>query len=319
MVSIIVLTYRPDPDKLMATLTAAVQQQGVDFEIILSDDGSQENHFALAEAYFRSVGFTHYRLVPNPQNKGTVQNCISGLEAAAGTYVFLTSPGDILYDSFALRDMYAFAQQNGAQLCFGNAVHYAVDSGEVKLTADWGSTANPENYGLNKSLAARQACFAEGGWIVGAAYFRQRTLALQYFSAIADSCVYVEDTTSTAFALADNIALYHCDRNVVWYEDGIGITTGGSDKWKKLTEKDLANAMEELRKIHPQSKFVDLLWADTCIANRGKRLCYKLLHHPVALLRRYYRKKANVKKTTVICTDEDIARLKTLLLSSKAR
>ena len=316
MVSIIVLTYRPNPDKLIATLTAAVQQQGVDFEIVLSDDGSQENHFDLAEAYFRSVNFTNYRLVPNAENKGTVQNCISGLKAASGEYVFLTSPGDILYDDHVLKDLYAFSRQQDAQLCFGNAVHYAAESSNVKLTATWGATANPAHYSAKKSLKTRQRRFAEGNWVIGAAYFRQREMALRSFMDIAECSTYVEDTTSTAFLLAEGIPLYHCDRNVVWYEDGTGITTAANEKWRKITSQDLAKAIGKLKGRYPKSKFVDLMWANACIEIRRKRIVYKAIHHPVALIRHYWQKVAK-KKTAVICTEEDLSRLQTLLFSKK--
>ena len=316
MVSIIVLTYRPNPDKLIATLTAAVQQQGVDFEIVLSDDGSQENHFDLAEAYFRSVNFTNYRLVPNAENKGTVQNCISGLKAASGEYVFLTSPGDILYDDHVLKDLYAFSRQQDAQLCFGNAVHYAAESSNVKLTATWGATANPAHYSAKKSLKTRQRRFAEGNWVIGAAYFRQREMALRSFMDIAACSTYVEDTTSTAFLLAEGIPLCHCDRNVVWYEDGTGITTAANEKWRKITNQDLAKAIDKLKGRYPKSRFVDLMWANACIENRRKRVLYKAVHHPIALIRHYWQKLAN-NKTAVVCTEEDLSRLQALLFSKK--
>ena len=39
-VSICVLTYRPDYEKLFMTLTSIIRQQGCSYEIIIADDGT---------------------------------------------------------------------------------------------------------------------------------------------------------------------------------------------------------------------------------------------------------------------------------------
>ena len=49
-ISVVVLTYNPDSEKLLATLRSVICQQDVDYEVILSDDGSVDNRFDLAEA-----------------------------------------------------------------------------------------------------------------------------------------------------------------------------------------------------------------------------------------------------------------------------
>ena len=49
-VSVILCTYNPDWRKLKATLLSAAMQENIDFEIVLTDDGSGEDHFREAAA-----------------------------------------------------------------------------------------------------------------------------------------------------------------------------------------------------------------------------------------------------------------------------
>ena len=45
-VSVIVLTYNPDREKLFATLNSIIIQENIDIEIIVSDDGSMHTYFS---------------------------------------------------------------------------------------------------------------------------------------------------------------------------------------------------------------------------------------------------------------------------------
>ncbi|MBO7258403.1 MAG: glycosyltransferase family 2 protein, partial [Alphaproteobacteria bacterium] len=133
--AVVVLTYNPDPVKLRKTLEAAVRQRDVSVEIILSDDGSVKKDFSFLPEFFAQWNFTDYKVVENPQNRGTVYNCYAGVCASSGEYVFLTSPGDILFDDTTMSRFYRFAAQRQAQLCFGNAVRYALVEGQVQRTS----------------------------------------------------------------------------------------------------------------------------------------------------------------------------------------
>lgn len=310
-VSIIVLTYYPDPVKLRQTLAAAAAQEGVSFEIVVCDDGSKQKDFRFLDPYMHRLGVEHYRLVENPVNQGTVRNCLSGVQAATGEYVFLTSPGDLLYDCHAMRDFYQFAKQNDAKLCFGNSVFYCVEDGNPRLTRQYGMPSNPKIYGEDSSLS--KASFFGGNWVIGASYFRERTFAQKYLEEIVETSVYMEDTTSTAFALADGIALKYLDRNIVWYEDGTGVSTGASDKWQKLLNKDLKRSFEKLKKRHPNDGCVDMAVQNVLQPSRGKRIAYKLFHHPCLFLQMQCGK-LKYQKKPISCPQEDVERLKKMLL-----
>ncbi len=309
-VSIIVLTYNPDPLKLRQTLAAAAAQREVSYEIIVSDDGSAQKDFSFLDGYMQSLGVEHYKLVENRENKGTVQNCLSGVRAASGEYVFLTSPGDLIYDPLTMHDFYHFAKKNGVRLCFGNSVFYRMEQTGPVLTRDYGTPDNPGIY-TGDFLSAKRSFFG-GNWVIGASYFRERALTLKYFEKIADTSVYMEDTTSTAFALADGIALAYFDRNIVWYEDGSGISTAASEKWQKRLSEDLKKSFEKLKQEHPQDACVDIALHNIAQTNRTGRILYKLLRHPVLLLKMKHGQR-RYEKAPIVCPEADRERLNEML------
>lgn len=284
-VSVLVVTYNPDLRKLLTTLDAAVSQKGVEFEIIVSDDGSPNgNHFAEVETYFQKVGFSRYKLVENTVNKGTVQNCISAIEAACGEYVFSTSPGDILFDDTVLADFYHFVKEKDSKLCFGNAVHYAEENGEAVLTAEYSFLKKPSIYKAGRPLPMIRAEFMQGNFVVGAAIMQERTATERWLRAASETAVYMEDSTTNAYALAEGVPLTYYDRNFVWYEDGTGVSTSGVDIWAQRLRADWENTLERLHCLYPRDAYIDLAYIDMKMSDTIKRKLYKLCKHPFAFM-----------------------------------
>lgn len=314
-VSIIVLTYHPDREKLLQTLHAAVAQKLPELEIIVSDDGTPDGDLSWLPDFFRDHGITQYQILMNPQNKGTVQNCLGAVRQARGKYVFLTSPGDLLFDENVLADFCRFAEENRCDACFGNALFYTAE-GTPRLTREVSSPPRPRLYAPETVPAVSKAAFFGGDWVIGAAYFRSREFALTYFEAIADTSVYMEDTTSTAFALADDRRLLYFDRNMIWYEDGSGMSTSKSELWKKRLDADLTKSFTKLKALHPADPYVDIALCNMTEKQATKRIIIKLLRHPLTMLRILRARKA-CPIQSVRCTDWDLERLRLLLALKK--
>lgn len=312
-VSIIVATYNPDNQKLKATLAAACAQEDISFEIIITDDASKQKDFSFLPEFFSMRGISDYKIIEHEENGGTVRNCLDGVYAANGKYVFITSPGDILYDKNVLKDFYCFAEENDASICFGNAVFYSNENGNVKLTRQYGSPLRPQLYSPNKAPKTKNAAFFGCDWIIGAAYFRKTTAAKKYFEQVLDVCRYTEDSSSTAFAMAEGVNVQYFDRNIVWYEDGTGISTAGKSKWDEILKNESIQTVKKLKGMFPNNPYVDILFCNLVIPDRLRRLLKKLLTHPVLCIKIAAQKKL-VKNKQIASTHSDLDRLKNLLI-----
>lgn len=309
-VSVIVLTYNSDPAKLRATLAAAALQQGVSLELIISDDGSARKDFSFLPDFFRELNFSNWKLLENPENRGTVANCCAGLDAATGEYVFLTSAGDILFDCTTVQQFYEFAKAQNARLCFGNAVRYCREQKAIRRTSLYTVPAAPDVY--NNSLRVQKTAFFGDDLIIGACYFRSTDFARTYFRQLLGVVKYMEDTPSTMFALADGISIHYLDRNIIFYEDGAGVSTGANDKWRKLLQQDLSAALCKLKEQHPKDPWVDISWNNAMQASRLKRIALRFLRHPVLSLSMLFRKKTR-KPKQIPCPPEQLEQLNKLL------
>lgn len=311
-VSIIVLTYNPDPTKLRATLTAAALQKGISTELIISDDGSAHKDFSFLPDLFQELNFSNWHIVENQENRGTVANCCAGLAAATGEYVFLTSPGDVLFDCTTMQQFYTFATEQSAQICFGNAVRYAIENNQVKRTSEYTIPADPELYNANSSLKKQKCAFFGDNFIIGASYFRSLEFARKYFSQLLDVSKFMEDTPSTMFGLIDGIKLHYYDKNIVFYEDGTGVSTGASNKWTVILHEDFARSVKKLRTQNPDDPYVSVAFINATESNRWKRVISRFLAHPVISLNMLKQKKLRTPKQ-IPCSKSDLDRLQTLL------
>jgi len=307
-VSVIVLTYNADCFKLYQTLESIVVQRGVEHEIIICDDGSSNKPFSFLPLFFEQHHFDRYKLIENVSNEGTVKNCLKGIQAASGEFVFLTSPGDLLFDDYVMRDFYCFSKKNCVEVCFGNAVFYRNCNGTVEITRTTGKPSNPYIYDRKMPHAVVKANFFHGDWMIGASYFRERKMALDSFSQITDTSVYMEDTTSTAFALAKGVRLCYYDRNIIWYEDGTGISTAKNQKWKMILQQDLVLTVEKLKQYYAKDPYVDVMYYNCKENNRKKRIFFKLLFHP-GIMGMVFLSKMIAKPKKVSCLQSDLERL----------
>ena len=73
VVSVIVITYNQDLNKLLKTLDSIIIQEGIPFEVIICDDGSEKTYEKELENYFSLKDFASYRLVFHEKNEGQYQ------------------------------------------------------------------------------------------------------------------------------------------------------------------------------------------------------------------------------------------------------
>lgn len=242
-VSVILLTYNPEWVKIKRTLRSITEQKNVIFEIIISDDGSKGDCFDRIRSFLNDSGTENndkIKFVKNVQNIGTVKNCLGALEQANGKYIFLISPGDCLTDNHALSRFLNFSIQNNAKIVFGNAVFYNYDAANKTLFIfNKRAPICPENYSIGKDIKTQKESFLFGDYILGPTYFREKELFERYLKLASTNCKYVEDTTTTLFALYDTIKVAYYDSPIAFYEYGTGITTEKTKQWKSILHKEI--------------------------------------------------------------------------------
>lgn len=297
-VSVIVLSYNPKSDKLFGTLNAAIAQKEVDFEVVVCDDGSKENHFDEIRKFFEEKHFTDYVLVENTQNQGTVKNYLSGLKAASGKYTFATSPGDYIFDEYTIRDFYKFASKRKSLICFGNAVYYHMENEMPHISRQLNIPYRPKLFNEAKSKNEAEIDFYFEGRILGAMFLRERNTAIKYVEIIAPFSKFVEDATSSAAALADGVMIDYFDRNIVWYEYGTGVSTQSLDSpWAKITDSDYHNTLLALKKMYPKDRVVKAAALVATCKNKWLRRIVRIVKHPVISVKVLQHKKYPVRMT----------------------
>ena len=249
-VSVCVLSYQPDYEKLFATLTSIVQQVHCSFEIIIGDDGTPNFPQEEIELWLRQQGCRDCTILHSAENHGTVRNMMQMLSAARGRYIKAISPGDYLYCNDVLGKMLRFMEQEHYAVAFGRACYYHHDGSSYQLL----DTMSPLNLGIYEAKdydAVKKACVIYGDFILGALLMGERRMITAYTNEIVGHIIYGEDTIYLRM-LADGIPIGFWNHNFIWYEVGSGISTKGGDAWRKRLGKDMDVCLFIIEQLHAE-------------------------------------------------------------------
>lgn len=245
-ISVLVVTYNSDWIKLKNTLHSILIQKDVKFEIIISDDGSVDNHFDKIKSYFKEKSFENYELIVGKTNQGTVKNLIKGLVKVQGKYVKDISPGDLLYDENTLRFIVEETKKSEEILYFGKAVYYSFENGNLQFY----NVRNPQNINIYKNKQNKKIqrnYLLRQDYILGASFVVQTRIFLDYLLKIENYVIYAEDCAFICM-IADGIFPSYMDNDIIWYEYGSGISTSKESSWNKKILADNKATFDLLRK-----------------------------------------------------------------------
>jgi len=238
-VSVIVVTYNSEFEKLRVTIESILIQKEVRFEIIIADDGSSDNHQNLIELLFQKKQFNHYKFIGNLKNSGTVKNYLSGLYEAEGEYTKSISPGDYLFDSLTLRPWVDFMRENNYLWSFSDVVNYNYEKDHMMIPLS--KKAYPQYI---KPYLKKQYDKCRWNYVVlndialGAALLGDTQLILKYCERICQhSVIYAEDNIWRLMMFDGIVGGYYPDLTVV-YEFGTGISTNNNAVWNSRLTND---------------------------------------------------------------------------------
>lgn len=252
MVSVIVTTFNPVWEKLKATLRSVIEQKNIEIEIIIADDGSNDNKFSKITIFFQEYEFNNYILIESKENMGTCLNFYRALKVAKYNYIKAISPGDLLYDTSTLKKWYEFASSKDADICFSNAVYYNDKSYEIIECKH-----NPAYMDIYRNTCGEANCREEylllPDPVLGAALLTKKETTIKYMKLIIGKVKYCEDYFIKLF-VADGGRLCFFDSITLWYEYGLGISTNA--KWEELIKKD----KQSCAKILLEYSIMDWRW-----------------------------------------------------------
>lgn len=285
-ITVIICTYNPRFKQLIATLKSVVLQKNIHLEVIVADDGSQIDYFSDIKKVMKDFQFDDFQLVKNAINRGTVSNVYSALLKARGEYIFITSPGDMLFERNSLKKFYDYAKANKAEICFCDAAYYEYNGIFKSVCPDKNRPQKLRPFEKNASLTRQKICCLWGMGILGATYLRTRKNAFTYFSLIEGECKYVEDGTSLAFALADQVRIYHFHKICIWYEYGTGISSANDPRWDELIAVDYSKAYTKVgiyNKKRYNDPIIDARSRLIQCKSKASKLLYMIFNHPIVL------------------------------------
>lgn len=237
--SIIICTYQTDLYRTLLSIDSVLAQDFQSYELIITDDGSENTNFKDIEAYLKAKGFEKYKLIGHTKNLGTVESYYDALSRAAGRYVKGLGGGDMLYGSHTLQTMYRFMEKERCELAFGGAQTYAVKDHTFLLGKAMATPRNLAAYTKGGRWLQSLDAFACMDWIPGVQNFGKLQTIRHYIKKLRGISKYTEDIFQLLI-YHDKLKYRYCNQMIVWYEQGSGISTSGSLAYNKYLRRDVA-------------------------------------------------------------------------------
>lgn len=282
-ISFVVLTYRPEFEKIKGTLSSLISQEGINFQIVVSDDGSDDNLFDRIKDYFRNNEFNDYKLIEHKENKGTVCNFYDALMECKADRVKLISPGDEIIGTDTIKKWinnivvsgrcWSFSRVNNYY--YNNGKRIAIDTNHIPL--------DTIPYKKDKMHEARFNYIVFSDNVNGASVICDRDLYLKYIKKMINQVIYCEDLVYYLF-MFDNICPYYFDYAAIAYECDSGISSSKNDIWNSRLIKD-------------KNCIYKLLLDRVCVDNISKKILnilkfpQRILDYKYALLKGYFFKR----------------------------
>ena len=236
-ISFVVLTYKPVFEKLKATLNSLISQKDINFQIVISDDGSADNKFNRVKKYFSDNNFYNYKLIDHKKNQGTVSNFYDALMECSASRVKLISPGDEIIGDNTIRKWIDSMVLSRRCWSFSKVSNYYCKDGK-KVFVD--TNHNPLDiayYRNDKMSTARFNYIVFSDNVNGASVICDKELYVKYVKKLIGQVIFCEDLVYYLFML-DNICPYYFDCSAIAYECDSGISNSNNEEWNLRLKKD---------------------------------------------------------------------------------
>lgn len=246
-VTVAVVTYNPNNEKLILTLNSIVAQKNVNVQIVIGDDGSKTKNFDQIRQHFVDCNFSDYKIVENSVNQGTVKNLLSAVEVSDGEYVKAIGPGDLLYSENTLREWIDDMKRKKTKVGFGYTANYREYDDSITSASARAFPQDTSVYeGEKNARLLKEHYLIFEDICTGVATIADSQLMLYYLNKIAGKVKFAEDNIFRLMIFDDiKVSFYH--ENVILYEYGDGISTSNNSVWLQRIQDDW-NAASDIMK-----------------------------------------------------------------------
>ena len=313
-VTVLVATYNSDSVRTYSTIESVLAQEGCSIQLVVADDGSDNNHFSTIGRILAKREFDNFKLISSTENRGTVDNILNAMQYVRAPIVRTIGPGDYLYGRTSLSKMVHAMQYSGSAVCFGSSIHYSEKNGFHILPGRIPVLLKPYTKNpVDNSLAKRyQIRYAD--YILGA--------ASAYNSAIFERCLrrlsgYVRlcEDYAARMMLADGEKISVVNDYVVWYEADVGTSNSTSTIGHSWTEKDQVAQGELFKRLYPDDSDVAMMAKYEKCRENGASNLRKLLCDPV---RAFFRIKRLLAKKTLMPANVNVAEYQAIVKQGRA-
>ncbi len=285
MFSVIIVTYNSKWEKLLFTLKTILSQSYKEFEIIISDDGSEDNHKSRILEYMAKEKFDRYLIIENEKNQGTVKNLLGALHKAAGVYVTVFGPGDGFYNKDSLKHIIEYSHEKDCDIFAGLMKSYIVGEDKKIMVKPFTLPYGIHDLKRKNKAVYKNMLFYKDN-LSGAALCYKRQIIIDYLEAAKNVITYVEDLTQLDM-LADGINIDIYDGCLFWYEGATGISTSPNVGFRKMLYKDETNYFEYLKDKYPDNYWITKRKKNEkifSIFDMKRRLMILSIFHPYMIL-----------------------------------
>lgn len=239
-ISIVVLQYNPNLNKLYLTLDSILRQRKILYEIIVADDGSKNNYFVEIEQYLKNKNFFDFRLIHHDKNCGTVKNYYDGVIGSQYDIIKVISPGDMLYGDNVLYKWALYMIEHKCLWSICKVVYHKIENNHI---VSFSSISHPKYLKCylrkctNKCII-NYLIFNDNA--VGASFLTNKYILIKYLLIIMNRVEYAEDNIYRLMIL-DNVPFVYFPFNAIFYEYGTGISTSNNVVFNAKIQSDWEN------------------------------------------------------------------------------
>lgn len=241
--TVIIASYKPLYEKLLFTIESVLKQQNIDFELIITDDGSEYNYFDEIEKYIKANSNCDLVLLSHNKNQGTVKNIYDAVRIAKGKYVRTIGVGDAIYGENTLKAHLDCIKSSNNLWSFGQMIYFSVDENGNRFFVKHKSRPQLTKPYINRNdkKCIWQYCVLKD-IATGTSILYERETFAKYLSLFLDKVIYCEDYVTEIMMFDGIMPTYYASPVVLYEYASGGITNPQEKKWKVLIEKDIATA-----------------------------------------------------------------------------